>query len=112
MQLTSASWSNFLCSDTEVAVTNVTYRTEIGSLPLLMFNMTDLWGFMEVTRLRNGTKEVVECSNHGTCDVATGKCSCTPSFSSSDYDGGVGMWGDCGYSGPRTTIWHRAVTSG
>lgn len=44
-----------------------------------------------------GTRELAFCSNHGTCDFATGVCACDTNFHSSDGKGGPGPIGDCGY---------------
>ncbi|TYZ63401.1 hypothetical protein PybrP1_000179 [[Pythium] brassicae (nom. inval.)] len=45
----------------------------------------------------SGTRELAFCSNQGTCDFATGVCSCNANFHSSDGKGGPGTVGDCGY---------------
>lgn len=107
--MTSASWSPSLCSSSATAVTNLTFSSELGPQPLLQFNATGLWGFMEVLRLVNGTKDKVECANHGVCDQDTGFCRCMPGYSSSNYEGDVGMVGDCGYMGERSTRYIKKV---
>jgi hypothetical protein len=48
-----------------------------------------------------GSKENRECGEHGICNLKTGLCECFPGFSSSDFNGGVGWGGDCGYFGAR-----------
>ena len=44
-----------------------------------------------------GTRENALCSNHGSCDLATGLCACDAQYGSSNGKGGVGTIGDCGY---------------
>ncbi|TMW58676.1 hypothetical protein Poli38472_010235 [Pythium oligandrum] len=44
-----------------------------------------------------GTRENAFCSNHGTCDFATGMCDCDDQYGSSNGKGGPGPIGDCGY---------------
>ncbi len=44
-----------------------------------------------------GTKEYVECSNHGLCDYESGACKCFVGYNSSDGKGGRGNRGDCGF---------------
>jgi hypothetical protein len=54
LQVSNASVGTTLCSDGEVALTNVTFRTELGPLPLLQANITDLWGFMDIAHTQVG----------------------------------------------------------
>ena len=44
-----------------------------------------------------GTKERVQCSNHGVCDFVEGTCECYGGYGNSDGRGGQGTIGDCGY---------------
>jgi hypothetical protein len=44
-----------------------------------------------------GQRDLVECSNRGTCDRSTGICACYPGFTSSNGLGGNGTINDCGY---------------
>lgn len=44
-----------------------------------------------------GTKENLECSNHGICDTSAGVCNCESGYSSSDGRGGKGTKSDCGH---------------
>ena len=44
-----------------------------------------------------GTKEYVECSNHGVCNYTTGVCNCYGGYKSSNGLGYSGIIGDCGY---------------
>ena len=43
----------------------------------------------------DGTRERIECSGRGTCDRATGMCSCKTGYSSSNGAGAQGNTGDC-----------------
>uniref|UniRef100_A0A7S3JTR5 EGF-like domain-containing protein n=1 Tax=Aureoumbra lagunensis TaxID=44058 RepID=A0A7S3JTR5_9STRA len=54
-----------------------------------------------------GTKEEAECSNHGTCDTATGQCLCYRGFTSSNGLGRneAGVLGDCGAIEQNSTIY-------
>lgn len=47
-----------------------------------------------------GTKEMIECSGRGICNRLTGVCSCFNGYGSSDGQGNVGLYGDCGYITP------------
>lgn len=44
-----------------------------------------------------GTKERVECSNHGVCNYDQGTCVCYGGYASSDGQGNAGTIGDCGH---------------
>eukprot|EP00607_Mallomonas_marina_P002978 CAMPEP_0182432722 /NCGR_PEP_ID=MMETSP1167-20130531/58449_1 /TAXON_ID=2988 /ORGANISM="Mallomonas Sp, Strain CCMP3275" /LENGTH=629 /DNA_ID=CAMNT_0024620567 /DNA_START=383 /DNA_END=2272 /DNA_ORIENTATION=- len=44
-----------------------------------------------------GTRERVECSNHGTCDYSKGSCVCFTGYGSSNGLGSSGARGDCGF---------------
>lgn len=44
-----------------------------------------------------GTREHIECSNHGVCDRETGICKCYELYDSSDGFGNFGPRMDCGY---------------
>lgn len=63
-----------------------------------------------------GTKEWVECSNHGTCDRATGMCGCYTGWTTSDGRGNEGPVGDCGalasnYSDYQRVFFYNAANS-
>jgi hypothetical protein len=45
----------------------------------------------------SGTREHVECSDHGECNRVTGACMCYSGYTSSDGLGSYGTTGDCGY---------------
>lgn len=44
-----------------------------------------------------GTREYVECSDHGVCNRDTGSCECFSGYGTSDGRGALGSRGDCGY---------------
>mmetsp|Transcript_6213 Transcript_6213/g.9365 ORF Transcript_6213/g.9365 Transcript_6213/m.9365 type:complete len:755 (+) Transcript_6213:104-2368(+) len=44
-----------------------------------------------------GTREYVECSDHGSCNYISGACQCFAGYGSSNGFGEVGTRGDCGY---------------
>ena len=78
----------------------VTFRTELGDLPLLAVDgatSTLTGGSLTVSESVKGTKENAECANHGTCNFDQGLCECDANWLSSDGNGGPGTRGDCGY---------------
>lgn len=78
----------------------VTFVRDHGDLPDLNFTGGDVFTDGVSSALRpsvasvSGTKEWVECSNHGTCD--DGSCDCFTGFTASDGRGNIGNVGDCG----------------
>ncbi|KAF0688124.1 Aste57867_20230 [Aphanomyces stellatus] len=88
------------------------FTQNFGSLPRLMIIDQGLLrtgglsqaGTTLVTKMQTGTKEDVVCSNHGTCDRATGVCACGLGFGSSDGNGNPGKRGDCGYVMPWQVV--------
>lgn len=91
-----------LCSRKWTSSANITFLTEMGDLPLLRYDATDLQGYLIISKAQQGSKEDVLCAEHGLCDETTGICQCFAGWSSSDADGNVGTRGDCGYMGTRT----------
>ena len=81
----------------------VTFLTEHGDLPVLqpVFLPQNTAG-MSVTAAFyiTGTKEMMECSGRGLCNRAQGSCTCFPGYGSSDGQGNIGTYGDCGYIEP------------
>ena len=53
-------------------------------------------GSLQITEVRKGTKENLECSGHGYCNPDIGMCTCDDGFISSDGNGKPGHRGDCG----------------
>lgn len=89
--------------------TTIKLRAAYGNLPDFEFvngvrNGTGtLMSQLNMTT-NKGTKENVDCSNHGLCDTDTGMCRCFQSplqglysWDSSDGYGNKGLRGDCGY---------------
>lgn len=83
----------------------VEFPTEHGSLPLL--EVVDSWStdsslIAEVSRVRAGTTEDIECSGLGICNAHRGRCSCLHGyFSSNGSTTGPGEKGDCSYRNPH-----------
>ncbi|KAJ8609130.1 hypothetical protein CTAYLR_006077 [Chrysophaeum taylorii] len=73
----------------------VTFLSELGDLPMMTTNPA-----YNVTETVKGTKEDVECANHGYCDYGTGECMCLSGYVGSDGDGNVGTRRDCGRLDP------------
>lgn len=84
---------------------NVEFTQAFGSLPLFVPNGDNLF-FNDALNIPSitsalqqpGTKEDEYCSNRGVCDAATGICTCSTNFDTSDGYNGPGTRGDCGYA--------------
>ncbi len=86
----------------------VTFRTELGDLPLLevdayLLTTRDPYtarfiggGVALAAELAAGVAAVADCGGRGLCDEASGLCSCFPGWFSSDGLGRIGRRGDCG----------------
>ena len=86
----------------------VTFRTELGDLPLMavdpyLLTTRDPYtarfidgGVALVAELTPGAAALAECAGRGSCDAATGLCACYPGWFSSDGLNNVGRRGDCG----------------
>lgn len=94
----------FVDSATTACVTNagsgsggfqVQFLGELGDVPTLTTSPSYI--VIETTK---GTRENVECSNHGICDYQTGSCQCLPGFSGSAGNNSEGTRRDCGYLNP------------
>ncbi|RHY95530.1 hypothetical protein DYB37_007113 [Aphanomyces astaci] len=93
-------------------VITVTFTQEFGNLPRLQvldqnlrLNGVTRAGLTPIaTKVQNGTKENAVCSNHGTCDGATGVCTCGFGFASSNGYGDPGQRGDCGFVVPWQVV--------
>ncbi len=102
ISVTFATANSGFCTDTGHAV-NVTWYSELGEQPLIKYDDTRLTrsgGASIVIREKvPGSKQTLECSNHGKCNRLTGQCDCYQGYSSSDGEGKAGLRGDCGYFG-------------
>lgn len=83
------------CSE-DGATSLVTFKTEMGDLPLMSGTATN--GPIEFGESTKGTIDNVECSNRGVCDRVTGTCKCAAGYVSGDSTGlaAKGARGDCG----------------
>ena len=98
--VTVAFASGSVLCDATGATKTVTFKTELGDVPLLAADAATTaltGGSLSVAEAVKGTKENVECSNRGVCEPATGMCHCFDGFSSSDGSGALGSRGDCGH---------------
>ena len=89
--------------------TSFTFTSEFGDLPPLVIDASSLTiasGRVEtkIYEYVKGTKEMVECSGRGLCDIMKGNCQCHTGYISSDGEGNIGQRGDCGaYTAFQTT---------
>jgi len=97
--------SSWTVCNTTAAMANITFTSELGDLPLLSADTSQLRhevtadpGIL-VLETTKGTKLDLVCSDHGYCDEATGECQCFDNYHTSDADGNFGVRGDCGYAG-------------
>jgi hypothetical protein len=81
----------------------VEFLQNFGSLSKLVPDTTNLFfqdgvtvPVITVTKQQTGTKENDLCSNRGTCDRATGYCTCATNFATSNGYNKDGTRGDCG----------------
>ncbi len=81
----------------------VTFDTHVGDLQLMSADVTSLTltgqaaPQMFIEEERKGSYEADECSGLGICDHTLGICNCLSGYTSSDYNGGPGEFGECGY---------------
>lgn len=92
---------------TEAGTTfTVEFLQEFNSLPKLvgdttnLANLNSLSGNPVLTSAKqvDGTKENEECSKRGLCDTATGYCTCSTNYATSNGYAASGTRGDCGYT--------------
>jgi len=88
----------------------VTFLQDFGDMPLLIPDGSNLGQtsgadtpIITSQKVVTGDKESDLCSNHGTCDEATGVCDCLDDWMTSDGYGNAGSRGDCGYRASGTT---------
>ena len=75
-------------------------RSELGDLPLMKLDTRKLTGAATVDQDVRGSKDIAQCSNHGTCDWETGDCECFTHWTSSDANNSFGYREDCGFFRP------------
>ena len=93
------------CTSNGANVITLTFESETGDLPLLTTTRSMGGGnTIVVIEKTRGTKETSFCSDHGVCDIDTGRCLCHRGYSSSDGDGNSGMRGDCGFRTMFATV--------
>lgn len=92
------------CIDTSTYWT-VEFTQNFGSLPLMVPDIRKLQysnalsnATLTVTKLVDGTKEDLECSNRGLCDTNSGVCACSNDYQTSNGYNLPGTRGDCGYA--------------
>jgi hypothetical protein len=92
------------CLDAGTSFT-VEFLQNFGAQPLLVPDASNLY-FQDavtkvsliVTKQQTGTKENDACSNRGICDRATGYCTCSTNYATSNGYNKDGTRGDCGKS--------------
>jgi hypothetical protein len=82
----------------EEAVSDITFVTELGDVPLLVADgyRLDALGTVTTEEQVKGIGLLLECSGKGKCNRVTGVCACDKGWFSSDGLGGLGQRGDCG----------------
>jgi hypothetical protein len=87
------------CTSSGTNTITLTFKSELGNVPLLIATTSSLGGIGTVVALEKtrGTKEASLCSDHGVCDVSTGRCLCHKGYASSNGDGSAGLRSDCGF---------------
>jgi hypothetical protein len=104
----SASSTGAVC-DADGATTAITFTHNPGNVPLLVADSalmatTGATATLTVADTTTGTKDDLECSNRGQCNVLTGSCECFAGFSASDGGGAAGTKGDCGYKSAEPSL--------
>jgi hypothetical protein len=86
-------------------VWTVEFLQDFGSLTLMVpdTRFLEMSNFvvgkiLTVVKYVDGTKENLECSDRGTCDVQSGVCQCSNDFETSNGYNVEGVRGDCGYA--------------
>ena len=87
----------------EPRATLIRFTTELGNVPMVTAQTSRLFGptgtaeaaSMVISESTAGSGELVECSGLGSCDEATGLCTCLETWLSSDGLGAQGRRGDC-----------------
>lgn len=80
----------------QAAVTDITFLTELGDVPLMKADAYKLSGVVSVTEGVKGFGSQAECSNKGSCARDEGVCECDAFYFSSNGKGKPGRRGDCG----------------
>ena len=99
VNVTYSTGSTF-CTTDGSNVATITFLTELGNLPDLVFAHAPSDGATvsaSVSEQVEGSKVEYECSEMGDCNRKTGLCECFAGYTSSDGDGSVGTRGDCGF---------------
>jgi len=92
----SASLDDPICSAAGTS-TNITFNTELGSIPTLSIESETVDGSVSVEDVVPAQGRLYECAYRGDCDRSTGECRCWKNRMSSDGLGNIGTRGDCGY---------------
>lgn len=90
------------CTDTGTSFT-VEFLQNFGPLPMMvgdgsLLSFSDAHNVPSITLAHQvvGTKENLPCGGRGTCDSATGYCTCSTNFDTSNGYNAEGTRGDCG----------------
>ncbi|KAA0170928.1 hypothetical protein FNF28_01205 [Cafeteria roenbergensis] len=85
-------------SEGEPHAVDVTFVSEHGRQPPIKLLSSNLkGGYISFQTVVEGSKESVECSRRGACDLNLGRCVCAPQFGSSNGAFDEGPLGDCGH---------------
>jgi hypothetical protein len=79
---------------------DIEFLSPTGNVPEVQVSSSTVDGDLSISTTQDGTKEYITCSGRGLCDHAFGVCECFHGYASSNGQGKVGTFGDCGYKNP------------
>jgi hypothetical protein len=102
VMINETTGSTTVCASGSITNVEITFMTELGSVPTLVVSTNSLSGgsysfaITTKTQSRYPGATYKECAGRGLCDYETGECECWPQRGSSNGLGIQGQRGDCG----------------